>query len=409
MLFGFLYTRCRLLQLEIMALPPIGATICKEFPSPHGRTWGEVVFYTFHGNCCRVVYENGFQEDLYHNLVQALAKPCSRNLCIPSHLRQISPVDFQLGASMTPPPPPVPGVAPQSSLPYVQSGQSVAQQPFIGNHVQMVGFGNTQANTSASEPDLSPSSSSQGIQAIENTQLAAARVSPTLSSTFTTSDNVSSSSSSPPLSSSSDEEEEEEEVRRSQRARTSTVVYVGKDAVKRANNYSVTGMTYQYGSVSETSPPPAKIPKVKTAKPSGTATPKAPRYVSPQEQARLAMKKRIEENIAKKEEARRAFFHRHANVFEPFDATLPEAPTVASLPSLHTEVMQPDTIQADLRDYQLEGLNFMSQMYQQNVSMILGDGALKKAVSCCSRLLAILSNQCFSFPSFENCFVQKWD
>ena len=49
-----------------------------------------------------------------------------------------------------------------------------------------------------------------------------------------------------------------------------------------------------------------------------------------------------------------------------------EAPP--KVPQIQQEVMQPDAIKAELRDYQLEGLNFMSSMYQQNMSMILGDG-----------------------------------
>jgi hypothetical protein len=35
--------------------------------------------------------------------------------------------------------------------------------------------------------------------------------------------------------------------------------------------------------------------------------------------------------------------------------------------------MQPDAIQADMRDYQMEALNWMSGMYANNVNFILGD------------------------------------
>ena len=84
------------------------------------------------------------------------------------------------------------------------------------------------------------------------------------------------------------------------------------------------------------------------------------------------MKNRIQSNIMSKQAARQAFLVKHEAPLRPFTDVLFEKPK-ETLP-IFEEVMQPDTIQADLRDYQLQGLNFMSAMYQQNMSMILGDG-----------------------------------
>lgn len=176
-----------------------------------------------------------------------------------------------------------------------------------------------------------------------------------------------------------DDEVDHDGRRRSKRTKTSTVVYVGKDAVKRDNNYVVNGVTYQYGVVDGSSGPKSGPPRrVKYQSPpvQRKGSPKKPRVVSPEEMARLAMKQRLEGNIRAKQTARQAFLCKHRAALEPFCPSLPHAaPPLDKIPLVEEEVMQPDAIQADLRDYQLAGLNFMSSMYQQNMSMILGDGA----------------------------------
>lgn len=175
-----------------------------------------------------------------------------------------------------------------------------------------------------------------------------------------------------------DNDDEDDGQRRSKRVKKSTVVYVGKDAVKRDNNYVLKGLTYEYGAFDETVPSKPAPPRRVTKAP---AQPKKPRVMSPEEKARREMKLRIEQNKADKASLRRAFLHKHAAVLQPFCPNLKEtAPAATAVPEIQVEVMQPDSIQAQLRDYQLEGLNFMSSMYQQNMSMILGDGTCFR---CC--------------------------
>ena len=177
-----------------------------------------------------------------------------------------------------------------------------------------------------------------------------------------------------------DNDDDNDGQRRSKRVKKTTVLYVGKDAVKRDNNYVLKGLTYEYGAFDETAPTKPAPPRHVTKPP---AQPKKPRVMSPEEKARQEMKLRIEQNKADKAALRRAFLHKHAAVLQPFCPDLVEtaaSPTAASPTTIQVEVMQPDSLQAQLRDYQLQGLNFMSSMYQQNMSMILGDGTYFR---CC--------------------------
>lgn len=175
-------------------------------------------------------------------------------------------------------------------------------------------------------------------------------------------------------------DDEKHSRRSSKRMKKSTVVYIGKDAVKRENNYEVRGMKYQYNVEESTGPPASSLRRSQPQQPRSSLNkgPSKPRHVSPEEKARLATKLRLEQNIRDKEAARQAFLYQHRAVLEPFcpSSVLPTSPPTQKSPLReHEEVMQPDAIQADLRDYQLAGLNFMISMYRQNMSMILGDGA----------------------------------
>ena len=205
-------------------------------------------------------------------------------------------------------------------------------------------------------------------------------------------------------SSSNDSSLADANLRRSGRDKRSTVVYVGKDAVKRDNNYIVRGMQYSYGAFAEDATRPPKVANRKV--PNKTSPPKS-RIVSPQEKARQQMKMRVEANIAQKQAARRAFLYQHAAVWAPFcpswsTTMITTKPPAA--PPVKQVFMQPDDIKAELRDYQLQGLNFMSAMYQQNISFILGDEmGLGKTVQTLSLVCHLKEKWGASGPSLIVC------
>lgn len=169
------------------------------------------------------------------------------------------------------------------------------------------------------------------------------------------------------------------EPRRSTREKTSTLVYIDGQAVKRDNNYVLKGGTYHFNQQGVSSAPPSRAKT--TARPKSTA-PYQPRKVSAEEQLRAKFKTNVEQRTNEKQTLRQAFFHRHASILASFVepkiyARLAFAPPPISTATIDTTLdMQPDGIVGDMRDYQLQGLQFMSRMYRQNVGMILGDGTL---------------------------------
>ena len=161
--------------------------------------------------------------------------------------------------------------------------------------------------------------------------------------------------------------------RRSGRVVRSTLTYIDGYAVKKDNNYVVKGMTYQFGADGTDALPKKTVQK----KPPALRQAKKPRFVSPIEAQRRTQKEAVEQRILAKTATRQGFLRDNLAALEPFveehvaerigsfkDETVP----------VKSVVMQPDLIdKATLRDYQLEGLNFMSAMYQRNIGMILGD------------------------------------
>lgn len=174
---------------------------------------------------------------------------------------------------------------------------------------------------------------------------------------------------------SEDEEEEDSSVRRSKREKKSTLVYIGGQAVLKENNYQMKGLSYQYGTDFETAPP-------KTDKKKATATkPKAskPRPVTQQEKKRLEHNAAVKKRIESKKERRTQFLASNLMTMEPFleervaaQLKLKAAPESSSNDEQEL-FLQPDAIQADMRDYQLEGLNWMVKMHESNLGMVLGD------------------------------------
>jgi hypothetical protein len=168
------------------------------------------------------------------------------------------------------------------------------------------------------------------------------------------------------------------EPRRSGRQRTSTVIQIDGYTVRKDNNYVLKGLGYQYGdnTVAEVAP---KKRKATTPSSEQRKQPKKPRIVTPVEMARQEHNHCVKARVAAKAQLRLAHLARHQSVLEPFlDISMTQKlqtiqqgqqqPVSQKKKELY---LQPEAIQADLRDYQLAGLNWMAQMHQQNFGMIL--------------------------------------
>ena len=159
-------------------------------------------------------------------------------------------------------------------------------------------------------------------------------------------------------------------VRRSSRERTSTTIMVNGIPVLTKNNYVLKGLSYEYGAFETTKPkkPPAKKVAAKPKKP--------PRKPTSTEVDRMARVQQVRDRVAQKAPARQAYLASHVNALEPFcepqiSAKLRSVTTQPKAPS--KVFLQPDLIQAEMRDYQMAGLEWMVNMHKSNLSMILGD------------------------------------
>ena len=164
--------------------------------------------------------------------------------------------------------------------------------------------------------------------------------------------------------------------RRSGRKRVSTTVKIDGYDVLVKNNYVVKGMTYQTDAY--TADVAKKKPKTEPMKP-----PKAPteRKQSPSEAARLKHNEAVKASTQGKQSYRRDFLVKHREILDPFmdDHTrrvLQQWTEAKSSSKFREEKLfaQPELITGgEMRDYQLVGLNFLVNLYRQNIGMILGD------------------------------------
>lgn len=196
--------------------------------------------------------------------------------------------------------------------------------------------------------------------------------------------------------------------RRSGRKRCSTVIQVGEFTVKRDNNYVLKGDSYEYGAFQhdaaaaniEQPKKPRKVAVKKQKVQDGGEQPL--RIIAPAEQARLQQKANVEQRIEAKKSNRQQFLKANVEALKPFlEQRVVEA--ISAVPDSNggdsaassTLYMQPDAITGDLRDYQLESLNWMSTMHSKNIGFILGDEMGLVRAPMCSRYF-------FVFPSRLN-------
>ena len=171
--------------------------------------------------------------------------------------------------------------------------------------------------------------------------------------------------------------------RRPKRAVKSTGVWVGKHFVKKSNLYDLEGgersvwdqelggeRTWEGASASAPAKRPAAARPAAAKKPRGAAAPSA---VEVALRAHGASTKRATEAARP---ARARFFKEHAAVLAPFgakldwcDAAAAAGPRTVVPPFERT----PAYVRADMRPYQLEGLRYLAQTYEDGVSAILAD------------------------------------
>ena len=169
-------------------------------------------------------------------------------------------------------------------------------------------------------------------------------------------------------------EDDSQIIRRSKRDRKSTVMIVNGVPVLRKNNYELKGMTYQFGVFEESETKKKK----KVTQKKKLKVMKGPREESEREKQRKHGKALVTENIKSKEKTRMAYLAHNLDTLMPFieSKVKDQLKSQNSSENLHQKVsvhIQPDSITALMRDYQLAGLEWMVNMHFQNLGMILGD------------------------------------
>ena len=187
----------------------------------------------------------------------------------------------------------------------------------------------------------------------------------------------------------------------SKREKKSRLIKVGRHVILKENNYVVRGGEYKFFDVDPGTETSAEIRLKEKAAKKAKQKEKGPR---PKKELTAAQRKRkeqndkIKESLVKVEKKREVFFGRNLDTVEPFmDPALANklkanaGRLAANVEKSQELFLQPSTIQGDMRDYQLEGLNWMVSMYEQGLSMILGDemglGKSLQSISLIAHLL----------------------
>ena len=192
--------------------------------------------------------------------------------------------------------------------------------------------------------------------------------------------------------------------RRSSRERVSRFVTVNGHQVLAVNNYTVTGDSYMFDSSAERNAV-RRTDDIKTEKKAKQA-PKI-RHVSKAE----LIRKDHNAAISKKSEVHKVnrlqYFAENADVCAPF---LDERTTAYLVENQRFSVpevkisKQPKIIQGQLRDYQLAGLNWIVNMHEKGVPMILGDEmGLGKTLQTISFIAYLKEFKQYSGPSLVIC------
>ena len=201
-------------------------------------------------------------------------------------------------------------------------------------------------------------------------------------------DNVATSRSGRVVKSTNASKEFKESLEKKQRANTSrfgrklksTLVRIDGYDVLATNNYVVKGGEYVYDTTAYSKP---KARKSITPKKKSEIKEKKPRIRSAAEEKRIERVNLLKTRITTINTNRDNFLSNHIPILSPFleDKVLHHLNQVKAenkqnppKSAEHSNIfMQPDDIVAEMRDYQLEGLDWMMQMHHKGLGMILGD------------------------------------
>ena len=160
----------------------------------------------------------------------------------------------------------------------------------------------------------------------------------------------------------------------------STTVNIDGFAVKLGNNYEVGAESYEFQGTDAAAPPKKK--KQAASKANGKTKAATKRTVSEAERTRNEHNTAVKEREEAAAVLRREFFSENILCLEKFiDPKMVKIlkymkkndDEIASAGDGLDEVMQPDLLEGELRDYQLIGLNFIIRMFRRGMPMILGD------------------------------------
>lgn len=195
-----------------------------------------------------------------------------------------------------------------------------------------------------------------------------------------------------------------DQSRRSGRQCKSTTMLVDGHVVLKHNNYVLKGASYHFGAHK------ADAPKAKRKGPQKSASPKqtkVPRHINYTEEKRSSFNERVKNRVANKYATRLSFLSENLDVLAPFlePAIIRKLTTVEHVASKRQPLyLQPEAIQGELRDYQLAGLNWMVDMYRENISCILGDEmGLGKTLQTISLLCHLKEREGIHGPSLVIC------
>jgi hypothetical protein len=167
------------------------------------------------------------------------------------------------------------------------------------------------------------------------------------------------------------------DLRRSGRERTSTVIQIDGHTVLKQNNYVLKGLGYAYGdNTVVASKNKNKNKKRMPTVVSADAQPrKSPRVQTAAETERQKHNLKIKRRVASKADIRLQHLAKQQDILKPFLDDITRVKLLSCPPGISEPnremFLQPEAIQADMRDYQLAGLNWMVKMHDKNLGMIL--------------------------------------
>jgi len=197
-------------------------------------------------------------------------------------------------------------------------------------------------------------------------------------------------------------------VRRTGRKRTSTTMIIDGHVVKKQNNYTVTAGEYIHGAYIEDQPKPKKKPKANSKSNGAARAPrKMPSYITERQKHNDIIKKRLYGVDATNQ---LNFMTNNYDSLEPFidskvknllQSNMAKAKPEPTRPVLGT---QPDLVKTTLRDYQMIGLDWMTNMHSRGMPFILGDEmGLGKTLQTISLIAHLKEHHAFSGPSLVIC------